>query len=240
MINGDCSNFILRDRITEADVVRYIACIVRRQALYCAERGLHCIDVPCFSSSVVMIDRQDRYSKIRKIWKIIKKFLVNNEKRIRIYDDDDLLRVDLYIVLKKGTLYLDKSETYMLDEYDSKNVQCVQITNAYKLYTYLEARLEEGNLIRINVIYLLKKLVEAGHIDLLDSLINTLLLIYDIKSGNFNKIADLYLNMNNIVSKLSYFKDVLKDVLPEAHSSQLLDKLKRKIKPLCDILMSGL
>ncbi len=234
MINGKCSDLLNGRDITEEDVIKYIACIAKRQAFICAERGLHCVDVPCFSSSIVVLQGQNRYMRIRKIWKIIKKFLVSSERRIRIYEDD-LLKVDLYIVMKKGTLYIDKSEMFMLDEYDSKNMQCTQITNTYKLYTYLEARLEE-NFIRINTIYLLKKLIEAGHEDLVDLLFDTIFIIYDIKRGNFDRITDLYMNINNIISKLHNFKDVLRDILPEIYNSNLIEKLKKRIKPLNTML----
>ncbi len=233
MFNGRCDDILRRADIGEEDIIRFILCTARREAYYCAEAGLHCIDVPCFSSSIVPLDRQVKYNVVRKIWKTIRRFLGNStERKITIFDDD-LLKVNLYVTVKKGTLYLDKSGRYMIDEYDARSTSCVQVTNAYKLYAYLEARIEEGNLIRINVIYLLKKLVEAGHSDLVDAILELVLLVYELKNGNFDKIARLYMDLNLVLRKLSCFKDVLRDVLPEP---QLLEKLKHKIKPLCNIL----
>ncbi|NPA22757.1 MAG: hypothetical protein GXO23_00465 [Crenarchaeota archaeon] len=233
MFNGKCDDILRRADISEEDIIRFILCTARREAYFCAASGLHCIDVPCFSSSIVPLDRHMKYNVVRKIWKTVRRFLGGaSEKKITIFDDD-LLKVSLCVVIKKGTLYLDKTGRYMIDEYDTRSMSCVQVTNAYKLYSYLEARIEEGNLIRINVIYLLKKLIEAGHVDLVDAILELVLIVYELKRGNFDKLARLYVNLNLVLRKLSCFKDVLKDVLPEP---QILEKLKHKIKPLCNIL----
>ncbi len=233
MFNGRCDDILRKTDISEEDIIKFMLCTARREAYFCASRGLHCMDVPCFSSSIVPLDRHFKYNIVRKIWKTIRRFLgSSNEKKITIFDDD-LLKVSLYVVIKKGTLYLDKSGEHMVDEYDAKRVSCIQVTNTYKLYSYLEARIEEGNLIRINVIYLLKKLIEAGHVDLVDAILELVLIVCELKKGNFEKLTRLYMDLNLVLRKLSCFRDVLRDVLPEP---QLLDRLKHKIKPLCNVL----
>ncbi len=212
----------------------YILCSLRHQARTCALLNLRCLDVPILSTSTMHdIPEERREQTIRKIWRYLRKE-IGQEKRFVIYDDG-VTRLSIVLTLKKGPLYVNRAYNIAIDDVDSNHIECVQVTNVYKLYVYLEAHLERENLLKINVVYILKKLYEAGHAELADELLRLVALLVRFRQGRYHVLPSLYKSLSKVISNLQMFGWILKDIVGNVENISL-EKLRTAIKPIRDIL----
>ncbi|GEM_PF-3495971 len=212
----------------------YILCGLRHQARTCALLGLRCLDVPAISTSTIHdIPEDKREQTIRKIWRFLRKE-IGQEKRFFIYDDG-VTRLSVVLLLKKGPLYVNRTYNIAVDDVDSSRIECVQVTNVHKLYIYVEAHLERENLLKINVVYILKKLYEAGYAELADELLRLVALLVKFRQGCYHVLPSLYKSLSKVVSNLQMFSGILKDIVGNVENISL-EKLRTAIKPIRDIL----
>ncbi len=212
----------------------YILCSLWRQARYCALLGLRCLDVPSMSSSTMHdIPEERRELTIRKIWRNLRKE-IRQERRFVIYDDG-VTKLSIVLLLKKGPLYVNRNYNISVDDVDRNHVDCIQVTNVHKLYIYVEAHLERENLLKINVVYILKKLYEAGYSDLADELVRLVAYLILFRQGQYYVLPSLYKSLSFVFTRLQMFSGILRDILGPLES-MTLEKLRNALKPIRDVL----
>ena len=144
-------NIRFHDRTLKEFAYTTIKCL-DRQVKGCLELSLGCRDVPVATSPLLKSLGFSDY-KVKKFWKIAKSFTGFS---INIYRYEETC---FYIVLEVRREPLLAYQNVYVDFIDCQQVHCTEYPKGNKLYIYIEGSLE-GNFMKINGVFLLKKLLE--------------------------------------------------------------------------------
>ncbi len=178
------------------------------KAKLCSKLNLHCIDTPIITSKT--LPTSDKLL-IRKFWKKIKKFLNGYERRWFFFDNK-LSRFAILLRIVKGSINIAKSYRIGVTNVDCNSVECVSVTNTNMLYAYLEGYVDRLNYMRINLVYLLKKLIDIGDEKLVNNLVRLVQEIVKYYRGEVD-FGQVMINLNDVINGMLTYNDVLRDVL---------------------------
>jgi len=213
-------------------IPEYITCALYLKAKLCSILKLRCVDVPVFTSSTMPFIENKDENFTRKFWKyLIKRYLNGQEvSKIKFFDNGySKMYIALHVV--KGPIYILRKHNIAVDKPDCID-ECTLSTNTYKLYTYLEGEVE-SNYMRLNLVYLLKKLEDLGYTGFVDDLIELTLSILKLRKGDYQSITKILTLSNRILIQLKDFKEVISDVV-----FCNVSEIEKFVQPLRQVLKS--
>jgi len=145
-------------RIRETALYEFTFIILKSvdiQVKSCFKYNAKCRDPPAVTSSLLKSKLSLSEFKIKRFWRIARAYHGYSLSIYRLRD----VWFHLVILVKKGTAY-SYNDDFFPDEFDCMKVKCLEYTNENMLYIYLEGGLG-GEALRINTIYVLKKLLEV-------------------------------------------------------------------------------
>jgi len=191
-------------------IYEYIAYKTVELAALCSKLGLKCVDVPVVVTYTLKhdLDLEDR--DVRRVWHLLGKTILHN-KLVRVFENDSF-RFDLKLTLKKEPVYVHRDLNIPVGRSDVKSkLSCnyILIPRSHALYIDVEAKFSEQICIKINLVYLLKKLYELGFIELIENLLAvTLLVLRGVVFGRVHAHSILT-RVSKISSMLRAFRDIL-------------------------------
>lgn len=191
----------------------------------CIAHNVLCRDPPATTSALLRRLGLSEYH-IRRFWSIAKNKIKNKSNTVTIFKHRNVLfKVEFEIRL--GSSCLIEPAAY-IDEFDCQEVMYArQITNLNMLYVYLKGYVNNELFIKINGVYLLKKLMDLGEVNSVNS-IRTIAKRMLEKSFSFNDLT----HVNNLVSTLLRFNRELKEIIIYVPKND--DDFLRLIPPLMD------
>ncbi|RLG78098.1 MAG: hypothetical protein DRO12_00010 [Thermoprotei archaeon] len=205
----------------ETNYVRYILKSVKSQVIGCIDEGLICLDPPAATTAILRKKLGLSESTIRSFWRFAKNHKFSVEDAL-IYKFAEA-RVGLEMNVTQGTAYA--IEDVYVDSIDCKlhPRRCSEVPNANMLYVYVVAS-AEGSMVKVNTVYLLKKLIQVEGPRILQVINNLVLtLVNDEKTRA--SVEDLLYLVSIVRKYRKYTQDIFVKV-PEN-----LDELK-KFSPL--------
>ena len=145
-------------RIRETALYEFALTILKSvdiQVKSCLKYNAKCRDPPATTSSLLKSKLGLSEFKIKRFWRIAR---VYHGYSLNIYRLRDAW-FHLVILVRRGTAY-SYNDDFFPDEFDCMRAKCLEYTNENMLYIYLEGGLG-GEALRINTIYILKKLLEV-------------------------------------------------------------------------------
>jgi len=180
--------------------VNYLVDSIYSQLDNCIRLNILCRDPPATTSQILRSLGLNYYS-IRRFWRLFKTYLGKGRNSITLYKYKDIVfRAEVEIKTEaicfiEPTVFIDKLECEELNhKYNSK-----LITNANTLYIYIKGYVNNELFIKINTIYLLKKLYDLGEVNTVNSI--------KILS---KKLANNLLTFNDVKHLVNIFKTLLR------------------------------
>jgi len=194
-------------RLTEVGLREFIDLLLRsidHQVRECVRYGARCRDPPAVTTSMLKDLFELSEFRVKRFWKVSESL---SRARVEVYR---VRGSEFYITLKrrKGSGYV-VNNTFFPDTYDCDKLRrwCVEVANVNELYLYLEG-VVEGESMRVNVVFLMKKLAEASP----KCYKNIMALVRALSLGvGFEAVAG---GVRCLVAVLRRYRGLIADVLP--------------------------
>ncbi|MEM0504970.1 MAG: hypothetical protein QXN19_04040 [Sulfolobales archaeon] len=194
----------------------------------CVVLNLVCRDPPSTTSALLRHLGLNEYD-IRSFWNTAKRKIGNNTNEVTIFKHKNVA-FNVEIEIRSGSSYYIPPTTF-IDEFDYQETTFAkQITNLNMLYVYLKGYLNNELFIKVNGVYLLKKLIDLGEV----KTVNSIRIIAKKLLDNSFTFSDL-IHLNNLVNTLLRFNNELKEIMVYVPKNNV--DFLRYIPPLTNRLM---
>ncbi len=145
--------------LREAAIKEFITALIKgldSQVRGCVRHRLRCRDPPAVTSTFLRLVLGFSEFRVKRFWRVARSLAGYKLTVYRLRD----AQFHLVPTVRRGPVFVLSSEPVFLDVFDSMKHRCIEYPNENAFYLYIEGELG-GEALRINTVYVLKKLFEV-------------------------------------------------------------------------------
>ena len=204
----------LRNKDIDGTIAYTIIYSLIHQSYLCKALKLSCRDTPTLSTSTLMSMSIFQKSIVEKMWKKLFRMCKTNSSWIIF--DNGVTTFKLKLEVDKGPIYYSRKYNILVDRFDcyeNTDLDCKIITKTNRLFVFIESNIGTTNVLRLNLVHVLKKLFDLNLIELVKVLACACIDYVNFRLGYNQNLEVLNLRFEEVKQRLEQFKSLLEDVL---------------------------